>query len=94
LSAKKVLNTYYTINGRKHKIMSIKSPENRILTHPVNLQENQSERHSYHESYTMLMGGRLIQIVEPAGILNVNYLEDIMNTHRSLNIRLFGIHQI
>ena len=48
--------------------------------------------HLKHQSYTIPIGGREIEIVESAYILNAEELEDIIYTDREFGIRTVRVH--
>ena len=49
--------------------------------------------HFKHQSYTILIGGGQVEIVESAYILNAEELEDIVYSDRELSIRAVRIHE-
>ena len=50
------------------------------------------ECHLKHQSYTILIGGWKIEIVESANILNAEELEDVVYADREFGIRSVRIH--
>ena len=52
------------------------------------------ERHTHHHTHAIAMGNRQIGVIATTYELNMQNLEDVMDTRNEFDIRSFGIHNI
>ena len=51
-----------------------------------------SERHHHHKPHAPFVRIGMIQIIQTADIVYVQYLENIVNTHRAFHVRGLRVH--